>query len=422
MQLPSFQFMWHPMGGSNIPLAIAIKNPSVGVRSAYKRGDEVKKIWSRLLLITLATTFFGFEATIARAGDLRIPLPRRSSATPVQNLNRRGVEEVQKQHYDKARDLFYQAYLLDPDDPFTLNNLGYISELQGDVDRATHFYALSIRQDSNAVVALASSPHVEGHTFRNVTGGISNPAMQVNRGNVEAIRMFSQRRAVEAETVLQRTLQLDQNNPFTLNNMGVAKEAEGDFEGALKYYSAAANSPSAASAAVTSESDSRGRPVTQIAADNVKRVKARMHKSETPETRVALLNLRGVAAINRNDPRQGALDFLQAYKVDPGNAFTLNNLGYVAEMGGDLETAQSFYQSAREAEKANARVGLATRRSAEGMKLLRVAEDSDRQVDTQIERRQQERRRESRPIILKRRDGQPVEPGPQSVPRPPASQ
>lgn len=372
----------------------------------------------RLLLIALVTGLFGLAGGRARAGDLRIPLPRRSPATPVQSLNRRGVEEVKKQHYDKARELFYQAYLLDPDDPFTLNNLGYISELEGDVDRAARFYALSVRQESNAVVALASSPHMEGHTFRNVTGGISNPAMQINRGNMEAIRMFSQHRAVEAQTVLDRTLKLDQNNPFTLNNMGVAKEAEGDFEGALKYYSAAANSTSAANAAVTSESDSRGRPVTQIAADNVKRIKARMHNSETPETRVALLNLRGVAAINRNDPRQGALDFLQAYKVDPGNAFTLNNLGYVAEMGGDLETAQSFYQSAREAEKANARVGLATRSSAEGMKLLNVAQDSNRQVDAQIELRQQERRREARPIILKRRDGQPVQPE-HTVPRPP---
>lgn len=379
------------------------------------------KTSKRLLLILLAVTLFGWEAESAYAGDLRIAIPRRSPATPVQSLNRRGVEEIRKQQYDKARELFYQAYLLDPDDPFTLNNLGYISELEGDVERAARFYALSVRQDSNAVVALASSPHVEGHTFRNVTGGISNPAMQINRGNVEAIRLFSQRRVMEAQAVLDRTLKLGENNPFTLNNLGVAKESEGDFEGALKYYSAAANSPSAVSAVVTSESDSRGRPVTEIAAENVKRLKTRMQNSETAEARVALLNLRGVAAINRNDPRQGALDFLQAYKVDPSNAFTLNNLGYVAEMGGDLETAQSFYQSAREAEKANARIGLATRSSAEGMKLLNVAEDSDHQVDTQIELRQQERRREARPIILKRRDGQPVEPAPQSVPQPPSS-
>jgi len=381
----------------------------------------VGKTSKRLLLILLAVTLFGWEAESAYAGDLRIAIPRRSPATPVQSLNRRGVEEIRKQQYDKARELFYQAYLLDPDDPFTLNNLGYISELEGDVERAARFYALSVRQDSNAVVALASSPHVEGHTFRNVTGGISNPAMQINRGNVEAIRLFSQRRVMEAQAVLDRTLKLGENNPFTLNNLGVAKESEGDFEGALKYYSAAANSPSAVSAVVTSESDSRGRPVTEIAAENVKRLKTRMQNSETAEARVALLNLRGVAAINRNDPRQGALDFLQAYKVDPSNAFTLNNLGYVAEMGGDLETAQSFYQSAREAEKANARIGLATRSSAEGMKLLNVAEDSDHQVDTQIELRQQERRREARPIILKRRDGQPVEPAPQSVPQPPSS-
>ena len=67
----------------------------------------------------------------AQAGDLRIALPKRATTTPVQQLNREGVKAVNKHHVDKAKKLFYQAYLLDPDDPFTLNNLGYISELEG---------------------------------------------------------------------------------------------------------------------------------------------------------------------------------------------------------------------------------------------------------------------------------------------------
>ncbi|HEX2599825.1 MAG TPA: hypothetical protein VHL05_13680, partial [Terriglobales bacterium] len=66
------------------------------------------------------------------ATDLKIPLPKRSKGTPVQQLNREGVKEVEKHNISKAKKLFYKAYLLDPDDPFTLNNLGYISELEGD--------------------------------------------------------------------------------------------------------------------------------------------------------------------------------------------------------------------------------------------------------------------------------------------------
>jgi Flp pilus assembly protein TadD len=36
----------------------------------------------------------------------------------------------------KAKAIFYKAYLLDPGNPFTLNNLGYVAELEGQEDRA----------------------------------------------------------------------------------------------------------------------------------------------------------------------------------------------------------------------------------------------------------------------------------------------
>src|SRR5271166_3213557 len=88
----------------------------------------------------------------AQAGDITIRIPRRSKLTPVQRLNREGVEAVKKHNYSKAEKLFYKAYLYDPDDAFTLNNLGYISEMQGQLDRAQHFYALAAEQSSEAVV------------------------------------------------------------------------------------------------------------------------------------------------------------------------------------------------------------------------------------------------------------------------------
>src|ERR1041385_8553843 len=66
----------------------------------------------------------------AQAGDLKINIPRSGKLTPVQRLNREGVEAVRKHNYSKAERLFYKAYLFDPDDSFTLNNLGYIAEIQ----------------------------------------------------------------------------------------------------------------------------------------------------------------------------------------------------------------------------------------------------------------------------------------------------
>src|ERR1700728_938372 len=184
------------------------------------------------------------------AGDLKVNLPKRSHLTPVQRLNRDGVEAVKKHNYNKAESLFYKAYLLDPNDPFTLNNLGYTSELQGQVERAQNFYVL--------------------------------------------------------------------------------------------------------------------------AAQNAKALNRHMEAQNSPEARVAELNLRGVSAVNRNDPATANEDFRKAYAIDPSNAFALNNIGYVSELEGDRETAEFFYTSAQKAAGANAKVVLATRRAAEGRKLFEI--------------------------------------------------
>ena len=58
--------------------------------------------------------------------------------------------------------------------------------------------------------------------------------MQVNRMNVEAIQLLAQDRDFEAVVMLRRALAIDPQNPFTLNNLGVAEEATGDLTGALQ--------------------------------------------------------------------------------------------------------------------------------------------------------------------------------------------
>jgi Flp pilus assembly protein TadD len=339
----------------------------------------------------------------AQAADVRITLPKRSHLTAVQRLNREGVEAVRKHSYEKAETLFYKAYLLDPDDPFTLNNLGYVSELQGQVDRAQRFYQLAAKQPTDAIIDRASSKRVEGRSMAEALT-IPNGPIEINHDNVEAVRMLSQGRAAEADLLLQKTLKTDPQNVFTLNNMGVAKEMQGDSQEALKYYDAAAGANSEAAAVVTLTRSWRGKRATAMAAQNAKRLRNRLDSQRNDETKLAELNFRGVAALNRNDLKTADQDFRSAYAIDPNDPFALNNIGYLSEIEGDPETAQFFYDKAKTVAGPNTKVGLATRQSAEGLKLSQVANDSDSKIEAKVDQERQAARQQHEPIVLRHRD------------------
>ena len=192
---------------------------------------------------------------------------------------------------------------------------------------------------------------------------------------------MSQGRAPEADLFLKQVLEKDPNNIFTLNNMGVAKEMEGESQAALKYYDAAAGVRSDAAAVVTLDRSWRGKPLSEMAAQNARNLRNRLAAEEgSREVKVAELNIRGVSAVNRNDMKAADQAFRSAYALDPNNAFAVNNIGYVSEIEGDRETAQFFYDKAQTYAGANATVGLATRRTAEGSKLFQVASQSDAKV------------------------------------------
>jgi Flp pilus assembly protein TadD len=347
-------------------------------------------------------------ATGAQGRDFTITLPRRSHLTAVQRLNQEGVEAVKKHAYEKAETAFYKAYLIDPDDPFTLNNLGYISELQGQVDRAQRFYALAMEQPTDAVIAHSTSHKVEGHPMKEALA-VPDLPLQINHDNVEAVRLLAQGRAPEVDLMLQRTLKNDPNNIFTLNNLGVAKEMEGESEEALKYYESAAATHTDAAAVVTLNRSWRGKPVSEMAAQNAKELRNRQETQKSVEARLALLNVRGVSALNRNDLKSADQDFRKAYALDPNNAFAVNNIGYLAEIDGDRETAQFFYDKAQAEGGANSVVGLATRRSAEGSKLFQVAAENDNKVQAKVQQERETYRQQHVPIVLRRRDNTPVE-------------
>ena len=377
--------------------------------------------WKRLLI---AASLILWLSTSALAGDFRINIPKRSHLTPVQRLNRAGVEAVRKNQYGKAKELFYRAYLFDPGDPFTLNNLGYIAELEGQVERAQTFYALVAGQPTEALIDQASSKKLKGESLQTAISAVHDTSMQINRANVAAVRLLAEGRTWEAEKLLQRTLALDPKNGFTLNNMGVAKEAQGEYVEALKYYGEVADSHTDDTVVVTMNAGWRGKSVSEMAAASAKRLRNRMETLQSPESQMALLNLRGVSAMNRNDWHEAWQNFSQAYKLGPNNAFSLNNQGYMAEMNGDLETAQEFYREAQRAGGAGARVGLATRRDAEGVRLYSVANGSEAEVSGVMESANRARRRNPPPIQLKRRDGTPISDSttPEAVPQPAASQ
>jgi Flp pilus assembly protein TadD len=347
-------------------------------------------------------------ATGAQGRDFTITLPRRSHLTAVQRLNQEGVEAVKKHAYEKAETAFYKAYLIDPDDPFTLNNLGYISELQGQVDRAQRFYALAMEQPTDAIIARSTSHKVEGHPMKEALA-VPDLPLQINHDNVEAVRLLAQGRAPEVDLMLQRTLKNDPNNIFTLNNLGVAKEMEGESDEALKYYESAAATHTDAAAVVTLNRSWRGKPVSEMAAQNAKELRNREQTQNSVEARLALLNVRGVSALNRNDLKSADQDFRKAYALDPNNAFAVNNIGYLAEIDGDRETAQFFYDKAQAQGGANSVVGLATKRSAEGSKLFQVAAENDTKIQAKVEQERDAYRQQHVPIVLRRRDNTPVE-------------
>jgi Flp pilus assembly protein TadD len=344
----------------------------------------------------------------ALASDVKIPVPQRSLSMPTQKLNREGVAELKHGHREKAKRLFYKAYLLDPQDPFTLNNLGYISELEGDANRALRYYALAAQQHTDAIIDRSSEAALKGKPLEAAFEQVQNSDQEVSKINERAIVLLQNGRVFEARNLLRSALQQHPQDPFLLNNLGYAMESVGDLEGALKSYSAAASLHSTQRIVVTPRAKWRGKPVSDVAKENAVAISQQISHGEGVEAATARFNLRGVAALNDNNPSAARGFFLQAYQEDSQNAFTLNNLGYVSELEGDWESAESFYEAARSGRDANERVNYSTRPQAEGEKIDNLANDNQSDVDATMKAMQQAKRRVQKPIELMRRGADSV--------------
>ena len=344
-----------------------------------------------------------------QAKDLRVPIPTRSAATPVQKLNQEGVKQLQKHNLEKAQRTFYKAYLLDPDDPFTLNNLGYISELQGKVERAQRYYELAAKENnSETVIAEATERALRGKKLSEVTGSYSALDLRVNRGNIQAMALLQQGRAQEAEDVLRQTLKLDPKSPFTLNNLGYTTEVQGNLEQALQYYNQASISHSTEPIVVAVDPRWRGRPISDVAFRNSEAIRQRLKAEVSQQEKAARLNLEGVSALNHNQPDQAEQYFRQAYQLDPQNAFSLNNMGFLSELLGDQETASDFYARARRGDQAGTAVSAASRHEMVGEAVGQVAASNIQATDASLQAIVEAKRRKREPIVLRRRDNTPV--------------
>ena len=343
-------------------------------------------------------------ASSSLAGDLKVSIPLRETSTPTQKLNREGVAALKHGHQEKAKRLFYRAYLLDPQDPFTLNNLGYVAELDGDADRALRYYALAAREHTDAIIDQSSEPDLKGKSLDDAYQHVAGSDQEISKINERAIVMLQKGYVFEARNLLKSELARYPQDPFLLNNLGYALESVGDVQGALRSYSAAASLHSTQKVIVSPRLKWRGRPISEVASANAAAVSAQIARGEGVEAATARLNLRGVAALNDNNPN-GARDFfLQAYRQDAQNSFTLNNLGYIAEMAGDRESAQMYYEAARSGRDAKEKVSYSTRRDAEGRRIDSLADVNQTDVESTLKAVQAAKRRANRPIELKRRD------------------
>ncbi len=381
-------------------------------------GAEIVRVVLILLLMRVPV--------LAQWGDLRVPLPAKARATPVQELNRDGVKELKRGHIKKAKQRFVKAYLLDPDDPFTLNNLGYIAETEGDVDRALKYYQLAANTSTEAVIDEASRKGLRGQPVNMAFQSSKTSVYQGNKANFQAMTLLEKGRVFEAERVLKDAIQSNPKNPFLLDSLGFVMESQGDLQSALQYYTEAADLHSDERVLLTPQKRWRGKTISEIAAHNAEEVKQSLAKGEDTVTQVARLNLRGVAALNHNNAADARKFFAEAYRIDPQNAFTLNNLGYIDELNGDRETAEMYYEAARVARQANERVTYATRPDAEGRRVGPLAESNQDAVEVTLKAIQQRKRQARRPVQLVVRSAsvqpagnEPKQQAPIGVPTPP---
>jgi Flp pilus assembly protein TadD len=82
-------------------------------------------------------------------------------------LNIQGVSDVNRNDLSAAAEAFRNAYSLDPNNVFAVNNLGFLSELEGDRETAEFFYEKA-QAMGGVTVGLATRRSAEGSKLSQV--------------------------------------------------------------------------------------------------------------------------------------------------------------------------------------------------------------------------------------------------------------
>src|SRR5205807_1414031 len=114
-----------------------------------------------------------------------------------------------------------------------------------------------------------------------------------------------------------------------------AADGEGDADRALRYYELSSQKHSQAIIDQASRPELKGRPFEEAFAS-----------LQVPELQSNKANLQAISLLGKWRIVEAEAVLKQALAGDPHNPFTLNNMGYVMEQEGDLESALRYYSSA----------------------------------------------------------------------------
>ena len=127
------------------------------------------------------------------------------------------------------------------------------------------------------------------------------------------------------------------------------------------------------------------------------------------------MNFEAIRLLSQDRAAEAEGVLQQALALDPHNTFTLNNMGYVAELNGDRESADFYYAKAKQADNHERHVTLASRPEDEGKKLVEVADRNDAKAEASIRAEQElNRRRGKGPVLKERNSRRPVIATPQN--------
>jgi Flp pilus assembly protein TadD len=214
--------------------------------------------------------------------------------TALSNLNSVGMQanrmnvdamELLTEHRgSEAVSLLLKALSLDPDNPFTKNNLGVANESIGDYDAALKYYGAAASSNSNEAVVVTLDRSWRGKLIREMAAQSATRLEQRMKkiGTIQSnILMLSLRGVSEtnhnnwvaARQDFLQAYSLDPSSAFSLNNRGYVAERDGDMETAQFYYAQARKADdSNTRIGMATLQSAEGRKLSTVAADSDRQV------------------------------------------------------------------------------------------------------------------------------------------------------